>query len=311
MTQRINEIDFLRCVFILLMVAFHLVYIGDKYPYAKLVVYTFHMPAFLLISGYLLSMHKPAVLFFRSMVWLFVPYAVMESGYVLMASFLPIREHIDCLTLPLFFDKLLFHPLGPYWYLHTLLLGGITGYFLSCLKVCRGNMSVFCALLALVFMAESWWLGLADVSSLFYLGIGMILRRREISFVSFFRGTVWSLPPLLVFASDASYLNRFSLPGMLMTYFSICMSLAIFPYVGRLRSLLLFIGRNTLAVLIFSPIFTLLSKGLLPLFGFDPTGLCFLVVALSLVLTGSFGMAWLLDRCRLSRFLCGRPQMLQ
>ena len=53
MHNRISEIDYLKCVFILLMVAFHLVYIGDSYPYAKRVVYTFHMPGFLILSGYL------------------------------------------------------------------------------------------------------------------------------------------------------------------------------------------------------------------------------------------------------------------
>lgn len=51
--QRIPEIDYLKCIFILLMVTFHLIYIGDNYPYAKQIVYTFHMPGFLLISGYL------------------------------------------------------------------------------------------------------------------------------------------------------------------------------------------------------------------------------------------------------------------
>ena len=40
------------------MVIFHLTYIGDKYPYAKQVVYTFHMPIFLLISGYLTKIGK-------------------------------------------------------------------------------------------------------------------------------------------------------------------------------------------------------------------------------------------------------------
>lgn len=50
MKQRIGEIDFLRCVLILLMVTFHIVYAGDTYPLAKRVVYTFHMPAFLVVS---------------------------------------------------------------------------------------------------------------------------------------------------------------------------------------------------------------------------------------------------------------------
>ena len=47
MQQRIDELDFLKGVFIILMITFHLVYIGDSYPYAKRVVYTFHMPGFL------------------------------------------------------------------------------------------------------------------------------------------------------------------------------------------------------------------------------------------------------------------------
>ena len=58
LSQRVPEIDYLKCVFILLMVAFHLVYIGDSYPYAKQIVYTLHMPGFLLISGYLAQSMK-------------------------------------------------------------------------------------------------------------------------------------------------------------------------------------------------------------------------------------------------------------
>lgn len=53
MESRVKEIDYLKCIFITLMIIFHLVYIGDKYPYAKQIVYTFHMSAFLIISGYL------------------------------------------------------------------------------------------------------------------------------------------------------------------------------------------------------------------------------------------------------------------
>ena len=40
MKQRVEEIDFLRCVLILLMITFHIVYIGDTYGAAKQFVYT-------------------------------------------------------------------------------------------------------------------------------------------------------------------------------------------------------------------------------------------------------------------------------
>ena len=62
------------------------------------------------------------------MLWIFIPYAVMESGYTVMASLLPIREHIDQLTIGVLLDHIFLHPMGPYWYLHTLMICGIFYY---------------------------------------------------------------------------------------------------------------------------------------------------------------------------------------
>ena len=111
---RVRELDFLKGILILLVIAFHLVYFSTLYPYAKQVVYTFHMPAFLLLSGYLMNFEKGTRGVLRTLLWLVVPYVVMESSYIIMASILPIREHIETLTLGVFIDKLLLHPIGPY-----------------------------------------------------------------------------------------------------------------------------------------------------------------------------------------------------
>ena len=83
MEHRIKELDYLKSIFILLMIVFHLVYIGDKYPYIKQIVYTFHMSAFLIISGYLDNVQKDIKSFVRKLFWIFVPYMCMEAGYVL------------------------------------------------------------------------------------------------------------------------------------------------------------------------------------------------------------------------------------
>jgi fucose 4-O-acetylase-like acetyltransferase len=128
--ERVGELDFLKGVLILLVIAFHLVHFSTTYPYAKQVVYTFHMPAFLMLSGYLMNFEKDVRSYLRTLLWLFVPYLIMESGYVIMASILPIREHIDSLTLGVFIDKLLLHPIGPYWYLQTLVICGLLWYAL-------------------------------------------------------------------------------------------------------------------------------------------------------------------------------------
>ena len=92
LSGRMNEIDYLKCVCILLMVIFHLTYIGDKYPYAKQVVYTFHMPIFLLISGYLTNIGKSIKEFLKKYLWIFIPYAVMETSYAVASCLLPVRQ---------------------------------------------------------------------------------------------------------------------------------------------------------------------------------------------------------------------------
>ena len=124
-TARSQELDYLKGVLILLMIAFHLVYFEHLYPYAKQVVYTFHMPAFLLVSGYLVNVAKTWRQFLITMMWIAVPYAIMESAYVVAASLLPVSDHVDNLTPALFLDKLLLNPLGPYWYLHTMIVCGL------------------------------------------------------------------------------------------------------------------------------------------------------------------------------------------
>lgn len=112
MESRVKEIDYLKCIFITLMIIFHLVYIGDKYPYAKQIVYTFHMSAFLIISGYLANNRKDARSFLRKFLWIFIPYACMEAAYTVMSHFLPVRESVDAITPTVLLDKIFLHPMG-------------------------------------------------------------------------------------------------------------------------------------------------------------------------------------------------------
>lgn len=170
---RILELDFLKCVFILLMIVFHLVYIGNRYPVAKAFVYTFHMPGFLIISGYLLHVQKPVPQFLRYIQWIFVPYLLMESGYVVMASVLPIREHIQQLTFGLFLDNLFLHPLGPYWYLHTLMLCGIVTYVVAQFASRHRVLMLLGVLLCLWVLAL---LGLVTWINAVYFCVGVALR---------------------------------------------------------------------------------------------------------------------------------------
>ena len=135
--SRIDALDFLKCIFVLLMVAFHLAYFADAHPLLKQWVYTFHMPGFLLISGYLMRVDRPLRQFSRTLLWLAVPYLVLESSYIVASAFLPVRDGVAQLSLSVFAEKFFLHPLGPYWYLHTLILCGIAYYAVWLFRQCN------------------------------------------------------------------------------------------------------------------------------------------------------------------------------
>lgn len=311
MKNRIAELDYLKSVFILLMIIFHLVYIGEKYPYAKSFVYTFHMPAFLIISGYVMNIAKGIRLYLRSIGWIFVPYAVMETGYVIMSSILPVRESIENLSVPLWLDKLFLHPLGPYWYLHTLMLCGITYWVVDKLSE-RWNHGMSELLLLAFCYAVLSALNLLSLINALYFMAGVSLRRNAIDFRTFFVPSLGSVLLLLWLASSEDNLNKASLSGVALTYLIISLLLAVFRYLpDGLKRLMSYIGSHTFVLLIFSPIFTMAVKPLAPFLAFDGTGMIFLCVSLCICVVGSFTIAWCMDKLHVSRFFWGKSRMLQ
>lgn len=321
-SHRTAELDFLKGVLILLMVAFHLVYVGQQHPYAKQIVYTFHMPAFLIISGYLMRVDKPWRQFLKTILWFAVPYIVMESGYIVMASMLPINEHIDRLTVGIFLDKLLLHPLGPYWYLQVLIVCGSIYYAVwQGGKRFRGGEGseaaggksvapLFLLMGLLCFLCNAITGAPAFSSSLYFLG-GALLRQCSIRFTRFFQPTLLALVPFVLLACHPSNLHQPTLGGAAVVWLAVSTLLALFPLVrGTLRRALLFTGRHTLPIFLFSPIFTILCKQFVPWFAFDPTAVLFTLVSVAFCVAGSLLIAKLMDACRLSPWFFGRRRVL-
>lgn len=311
MGKRLEEADFIKTVCIVLMVVFHLAYIGDLYPMVKKFVYTFHMPAFLMLSGYFLNVCKSNRDFLRSMWWLFVPYAVFESAYVVMASFLPTRDAVDQLSFPLVLDKLFLHPLGPYWYLHTLLLASVVSYVLC--RMLRFRLSSFAVsiLVAVVLGVLSYATGILSLPNVLYYAFGFALSQMQIPWSRFVRPSLWSLLPLLLLAFFPESWNKTTVVGIAIVYFMMSLLQAIYMRLPLpLQQGSGIVGRNTLPILIFSPIFTMGAKVLLPYLSFDRSGMLFLVVATFLTLFGSLFLTWLMDGLHLSRYFWGKSRML-
>ncbi len=307
------ELDFIKGVMIVLVVVFHLGYIGDLYPTAKAFVYTFHMPTFLLLSGYLLNTQRPAAAFGRKLLWIFVPYAVMESAYVVASAIMPVRERVDNLSLLLLVDKNLLHPLGPYWYLHTLMLCSLTCYVAERLPrrgpgFSAGGRLVVAGLL----LWELSRLGLVNAANAFWFLGGAVVRMGGLRLSDTFFPAWLAIVPVALMATEPAFFDRATLPGVVLTLCVLSFLTALWRRWGSRAPWrgVSYLGRNTLVVFLFSPIFTMAMKQLLPLFRFDATGLAYLVCATAVAVAGSLGVAAAMDRTGLSRYLFGRQRVL-
>lgn len=292
--SRIAEIDFLKGVFIVLMIIFHLVYLGETYPLAKRLVYTFHMPGFLVISGFLMHVDRGGKAFGHTMLRFLVPYLVIESGYIVMASVLPIREHITKLTPGVFLDKLLLNPLGPYWYLHTLMLCGMGYFAVFRLRFCN-LMSKLC-LLALIY-AGCAGAGLVSLPMSLYFLAGCALQQGLVAVdrsrcASPLSGVVL-LPVVCRLWSDGanSTLSCSTPEGVLTVMMVVSFLLYLYKWVpAMIRRAVLYLGRNSLPLFIFSPLFTMPCNRFRPLVEVDSSGLLFGIVSVLFTIAGSLAV---------------------
>ncbi len=351
---RVRELDYLKGILILLVISFHLVWFEQLHPDIKQVVYCFHMPGFLFMSGYLMNISKPPRQFLRTLLWLAVPYLFMASGYIYVASLLPIADHIDCLTPTVFLDRLLLHPLGPPWFLHALILCGATYYWTFFFFPLKGESPAakealplreglggsarwgwLCFLLiGIVYYVLSHICGILSFSSALYFLAGAALRQSGINFLTFFLPTRLSVVAFALLACFSDNPNQASLNGALIAYFAISSLLSIYkqtlsnsplkgeggprgeadnksPFKGDLEGPFLFLGRNSLMLYVFSPIFTVICKQFVPYLKFDPTGLLFLAVSLAFCVSGCLLIAWLMDLVGISRFIFGRQALIR
>ena len=311
MKNRTTELDFLKCIFIILMVMFHLSYFSDKHLLIKQFVYTFHMSAFLILSGYLVNIKKEAKPFFHGVLWIFIPYALTTVAYTAMASILPIKEHIYELNTIVLIKKIFTEPIGTYWYLHTLIICEVSYYAIFRLKK-TNSISKFILLGVLLYLLSRQGIEMIVFANALYFLIGAAIRQSNIPFLSIFQASLWAIVPLVILGCNPQNLDRSSLSGVAITCLVISLLLALYRYIPeQIKRLTHYVGRNTLVILLFSPIFTILAKPFIPLFAFDPTGICFACIATVFALTGCFAIAYVMDYTKLSRLFFGRERSMK
>lgn len=307
--RREAEIDWLKCLFIVLMVVFHLAYIGDKYPYAKEIVYTFHMSGFLIITGFLAKTdygEGGTASFLRTVGWLFLPYAVMEALYVGASSVLPVRGGASELSIKVLIEAVFLHPIGPYWYIHTMIVCYAVNFFVAKALPRIGTVAFMTVIGTVMYVLDAL-VGILSFGNAIYFMAGLLIRRSGLRFADVFRPSLLAAVPLVILCCFEANLNRATLGGMTITYLVSAVALSLMRFMPQpIRHSALYIGANTLPILLFSPLFTMAAKPLIKPLSFDPTGLLFLVIATTAAVAGSLAIAYMMDKLRLSPLFCGR-----
>ena len=326
MKQRNTDIDWIRAILIILMILIHIVSFGNTYPQLKAGILSFMMPTFLIITGYLVNIEKSPKEMGRYLMCLALPYVIMVTGFSVLSYFMPVRDGITELSLSQICEKIFVTSIGPYWFIQTMIICGIL-YYVSfkgaiwgTLRQGKTTMStttslfIFATLLLLLSKTPA-----LSPSAATYYFIGAVLRQCHIGFDRIFRPS----PVALLLWINLLGLEEWYDWGTLAIVFSCwcCISSLMWIHslikrlqdnvsVRKTEDTLLYMGRNTLPIYLFHPIFTMAAKFYHPLFSWDRSEICFALVTIFIAIAGSIGIAKIMEKTHLA-YLFGKGKMLR
>ena len=326
MKQRNTDIDWIRAILIILMILIHIVSFGNAYPQLKAGILSFMMPTFLIITGYLVNIEKSPKEMGRYLMCLALPYVIMVTGFSVLSYFMPVRDGITELSLSQICEKIFVTSIGPYWFIQTMIICGILYYVSSkgatwgAIRQGKTTMStttslfIFATLLLLLSKTPA-----LSPSAATYYFIGAVLRQCHIGFDRIFRPSpvallLWinllGLEEWYDWGTLAIVFSCWCCTSSLMWIHSLIKRLQDNVSVRKTEDTLLYIGRNTLPIYLFHPIFTMAAKFYHPLFSWDRSEICFALVTIFIAIAGSIGIAKMMEKTHLA-YLFGKGKMLR
>ena len=326
MKQRNTDIDWIRAILIILMILIHIVSFGNAYPQLKAGILSFMMPTFLIITGYLVNIGKKTKEMGRYLMCLALPYIIMVTGFSVLSYFMPVRDGITELSLSQICEKIFVTSIGPYWFIQTMIICGIL-YYVSFKgetwgKLRQGettmstttSLFIFATLLLLLSKTPA-----LSPSAATYYFIGVVLRQCHIGFDRIFRPSPAALLLWLLLLGMEEWYDWGTLAIVFSCWCCISSLMWIHSLITRLQKkacirktedTLLYIGRNTLPIYLFHPIFTMAAKFYHPLFSWDRSEIIFALVTIFIAIAGSIGIAKMMEKTHLA-YLFGKGKMLR
>ncbi len=249
----------------------------------------------------------------------------------------PVRDGITELSLSQICEKIFVTSIGPYWFIQTMIICGALYYF--CFHGRNWNdlrknytkrdtyASLFVFAVTLLLISETPAL---SASAAAYYFIGVVIRQSKMEWSKLFRHEFFAIFLWIYLL----YRNDWYDWGSLAVVFSCwcCISTLLFlqhlfdtpkrfkdfsPKIekvarvtNRIKNTLLYIGRNTLPIYLFHPIFTMAAKFYHPLFSWDRSEIIFALVTIFIAIAGSIGIAKMMEKTHLA-YLFGKGKILR
>ena len=322
MNEREIKYDWIKGLLIVLMVFGHTERMGSAQGLINSIIriiYLFHMPCFIIISGYFFSVKGHWERVGKAWSRLLKPYLIIG---ILYQAGLSLAKNCGIPTSGLASDTFweAFMKLvngrggGALWFVYALFVNQMMMIGISYLKNRVGNF--ICAYICLVLLAISPYLPKAfSVLSpswfLLYFCIGMMIKE----FSATVRGISWSLIltcalGLIVLRVDSdvpyyvyklSFLNIGLVCSALITLLWIAEKLTHYPIIGKWG---VFLGQHTMPILCFHAIFSVLVKPILSkVLIFDSSGIVYAVCNVVVVIILSLLLEFVLKKIKLYRLI--------
>lgn len=290
------RVDIVKGLCILLVVYGHLQRIGaleNTLTSIAAGIYTFHMPVFILISGFLFGARTGSVADFRRVIE-----RVLKPYFVVGALLVTTYMSLSLMGITSFSNNessswvslLQGHPGGAVWFLYSLAMVQLiallwfacakrisssvaydVGYTLLLVLTVHGLRFVKCG------VTLPLWFAL-------YFAIGMFIRRWIGTLPGFWQGGVLAVMMLLFFCVDRECVGNYPFVLSLVSFMLWAASLISMNKVGRIIA---YVGRHSIALLLFHPFFLGAAKPIYkPMLSVDPTGISGMICVCLLAIIG-------------------------
>lgn len=305
------ELDFVKGIMITLMVLCHMIPFRDANPLFSKWVYAFHMPSFLIISGYFFNYKKSSKDFLKSLRLIIVPYVVFESINIiakgLIGSKLGVLDVVDFSFLGLL-KHIAIVPDGTIWYLHTLSIYMIVVYLVYRLvNTIQYNTIQICILSGIILYLLSLCKMGFEWMNIVYLLFGTLLRDFKINLNDKKYSSLFSVIPIVAITMFASVYSKTELSGFGLTLFMISFLIASYSYLPRIiQRTFTLLGVNSLSIVLFSHMTVIFTRLYASLFSFDSSYTIYAIVSTILILVICLIAAYVFDKLKLSQLIVGK-----